>query len=52
MVPVYEEMEGWAESTRGVRSWARLPRAAATYVRRIEALVGAPVIFLERVHSE
>ncbi len=46
MVPVYEEVEGWAGSTRGVRSWAGLPAAAAAYVRRIEELVGAPVVLL------
>ncbi|MFV0492970.1 MAG: adenylosuccinate synthase, partial [Pseudorhodobacter sp.] len=30
--PVYEEMEGWAESTEGARSWAELPAAAVKYV--------------------
>ncbi|MFO1015003.1 MAG: adenylosuccinate synthase [Caulobacteraceae bacterium] len=42
-VPVYEEMPGWAESTAGVRDFNALPAAAQAYVRRIEALVGAPV---------
>ncbi|WP_373353117.1 adenylosuccinate synthase [Pseudoroseicyclus sp. CXY001] len=42
-VPVYEEMEGWAESTAGARSWADLPGQAIKYVRRIEELVGTPV---------
>jgi adenylosuccinate synthase len=41
--PVYETMEGWAESTRGARSWADLPAQAVKYVRRIEELTGAPV---------
>ncbi|MGI9169007.1 MAG: adenylosuccinate synthetase, partial [Caulobacteraceae bacterium] len=41
--PIYEEMAGWRESTRGARAWSDLPAAAARYVRRIEALIGAPV---------
>jgi adenylosuccinate synthase len=44
--PVYEEMEGWSESTQGARSWKDLPGAAVKYVRRIEELVGAPVALL------
>ncbi|GIX15087.1 MAG: adenylosuccinate synthetase [Paracoccaceae bacterium] len=41
--PIYEEVEGWQESTAGARSWAELPAAAVKYVRRIEELVGCPV---------
>ena len=44
--PIYEEIEGWSESTRGARSWRELPGAAVKYVRRIEELVGAPVALL------
>ena len=44
--PVYETMEGWADSTRGARSWAQLPAQAIKYVRRIEELVEAPVTLL------
>jgi len=43
VVPVYEEMEGWSESTAGARRWADLPAAAVKYVRRIEELVDCPV---------
>ncbi|MGL4241360.1 MAG: adenylosuccinate synthase [Beijerinckiaceae bacterium] len=46
VVPVYETMEGWSESTAGARSWADLPAQAIKYVRRIEELVGAPVSVL------
>ncbi|MFM8939929.1 MAG: adenylosuccinate synthase [Phenylobacterium sp.] len=46
LVPVYEEIEGWSDSTQGARSWKDLPGAAAKYVRRIEELVGAPVALL------
>ena len=45
-VPVYEEVEGWRESTEGARSWADLPGAAVKYVRRIEELIGCPVAML------
>jgi adenylosuccinate synthase len=44
--PVYEEIEGWAESTAGARSWAELPAQAIKYVRRVEELIGAPVALL------
>jgi adenylosuccinate synthase len=41
--PIYEEIEGWSEATRGARSWRDLPAAAVKYVRRIEELIGAQV---------
>jgi adenylosuccinate synthase len=41
--PVYEEIEGWSESTEGARSWADLPAQAIKYVRRIEELIQCPV---------
>ena len=44
--PVYEELEGWSESTEGARSWADLPGAAVKYVRRVEELIGCPVALL------
>ena len=44
--PVYETIEGWADSTRGARSWAQLPAQAIKYVRRIEELVETPVTML------
>jgi adenylosuccinate synthase len=46
VTPVYEEMEGWSESTAGARSWADLPGAAIKYVRRIEELIHCPVALL------
>jgi adenylosuccinate synthase len=46
LVPEYETLEGWMESTRGARSWAQLPANAIKYVRRIEELIGAPVSLL------
>ena len=44
--PIYEEMEGWADSTAGARSWADLPAAAIKYVRRVEELIQCPVALL------
>ena len=41
--PVYEEIEGWAESTEGARSWAQLPPKAVKYIKRLEELTGIPV---------
>jgi len=42
-VPVYEEMQGWMESTVGLKSFAALPKAARAYLARIEALIGVPI---------
>ncbi len=39
-VPVYEEVKGWKESTLGIRDFAKLPKKAQAYIRRIEALIG------------
>ena len=44
--PIYEELEGWTETTQGARSWKDLPGNALKYVRRIEELIGAPVALL------
>ena len=41
--PVYETLEGWAESTRGAKRWADLPATAIKYIVRIEELIGVRV---------
>ncbi len=41
--PIYEDLPGWQSSTLGVRQFANLPVNAKNYIRRLEALVGAPV---------
>jgi adenylosuccinate synthase len=41
--PIYEEIQGWSESTAGARSWAQLPASAIKYIRRIEELIRCPV---------
>ena len=43
VTPVYESLEGWSESTVGLRQLDDLPHAARVYIRRLEALVGAPI---------
>jgi adenylosuccinate synthase len=43
VVPVYETVAGWSESTAGARSWAQLPAQAIKYIRRIEELISCPV---------
>jgi adenylosuccinate synthase len=44
--PIYEEIEGWNESTAGARSFKDLNAKAIKYVRRVEELIGAPVALL------
>ena len=44
--PIYEEHPGWKESTFGVKTFNALPQAARSYLKRLEALVGAPVAII------
>ncbi|MEQ9054504.1 MAG: adenylosuccinate synthase [Roseovarius confluentis] len=44
--PIYEEMQGWSETTEGARSWADLPANAIKYVRWVEELIQCPVALL------
>jgi adenylosuccinate synthase len=44
--PIYEEMQGWNESTEGAKSWNDLPANAIKYVKRIEELIECPVALL------
>jgi adenylosuccinate synthase len=41
--PVYEQVPGWTESTVGAQRVEDLPPAAVSYIKRLEALVGAPI---------
>ncbi|HMG46665.1 MAG TPA: adenylosuccinate synthase [Allosphingosinicella sp.] len=43
VVPIYETMPGWSESTAGARSWRQLPAQAIKYIRRVEELIACPV---------
>ena len=44
--PVYEDFPGWKESTVGVKSFDALPANARNYLKRLEALAGAPVVLI------
>lgn len=41
--PVYEEMEGWKESTKDVQSFEDLPSQAKRYIERLSVFCGAPI---------
>src|SRR5690606_12442341 len=43
IVPCYETVPGWRESTLGATSLDQLPAAARAYIERIEAVVGVPI---------
>ena len=43
LVPVYEEVSGWSETTLGAKTLEELPAAARAYISRLEELVGAPI---------
>jgi adenylosuccinate synthase len=38
--PIYEEMEGWSEDIKSVKSFEDLPLNAKKYVKRLEELIG------------
>jgi adenylosuccinate synthase len=42
-VPVYEELDGWRESTVGAKRLEDLPAAARRYLDRLEAICGVPI---------
>jgi adenylosuccinate synthase len=44
--PVYEDHAGWSESTLGIRSFDELPKNAQRYLKRLEALAGAPIAII------
>ena len=43
LVPVYEEVPGWSESTLGAKTLDELPANARAYIGKLEELVGAPI---------
>jgi adenylosuccinate synthase len=44
--PVYEEMPGWKTDISAARSFADLPEKAQKYVRRLEELIGCPIVIV------
>ena len=43
VVPVYESLPGWSESTIGAQSVDDLPANAVAYLKRVEEVTGAPI---------
>jgi len=43
LIPEYEEMPGWQESTVGLQQWDELPENARSYVTRLGELTGASI---------
>jgi len=43
LLPVYEDVPGWSESTLGAKTLEELPAAARAYIKKLEELVGAPI---------
>ncbi len=43
VVPVYEEMPGWRQSTVGTNRFDALPENARRYLDRIQELAGVPI---------
>ena len=46
LTPVYETLPGWKSSTKDMTQLSDLPPNALNYVRRIEALLGLPVVII------
>lgn len=44
--PIYEELPGWETSTADVTSLDDLPLNAKAYLKRIESLLGVPIVML------
>tara|TARA_Y100000590_G_scaffold392776_1_gene470469 strand:+ start:2693 stop:3982 length:1290 start_codon:yes stop_codon:yes gene_type:complete len=44
--PVYEILNGWKGSVKNVRVIENLPDGAIAYIRRIEQLIGIPIVML------
>ena len=43
VIPVYEDLPGWSETTVGVKRLEDLPANARAYIKRIEEVVGCPI---------
>ncbi len=44
--PLYEEMPGWRTEIKDARSFEELPENARNYVKRLEELIGCPVVLI------
>ena len=41
--PVFEEFDGWSESTFGIQQWDELPTKARRYLERLAEVTGVPI---------
>ena len=41
--PVYEEHEGWSDSTSGITQFEQLPAEAKSYLNRMQELLNVPI---------
>lgn len=41
--PIYEDIPGWQDSTIGIKEFTKLPKAAQTYLKRIEEVCETPI---------
>ena len=44
--PVYEEMPGWQTDISAAKTFADLPENAQKYVKRLEQLMGCPIVLV------
>ena len=44
--PIYEIIKGWKKSIIGVKNLSDLPKAAKIYIKKIEDLIGCPIIII------
>lgn len=44
--PIYETLLGWQSKTEGIRNFDALPKEAIQYIRRIEELIGVPIVMI------
>jgi adenylosuccinate synthase len=41
--PIYEDFEGWTQSTVGITDWNKLPKTAQDYLKRVQEICGRPI---------
>lgn len=41
--PIYEDFEGWTQSTVGITDWNKLPKTAQDYLKRVQEICGKPI---------
>ncbi|BEH11830.1 adenylosuccinate synthase [Geobacter sulfurreducens] len=44
--PIYEELPGWMSDISGARTFEELPEKAKSYVKRLEQLIGCPIVLV------